>query len=819
MLSHRLLSRAACLMLHATFITARLLHAGSVGNNSLHPNLEVPTVTVTQLIEIFAPKAGANFKFEVTVISTAIPPTGQVVINVDGQDISAVNLMGGKAQVLVMLNAGGHTISAKYSGDANHAAATGTLSLSVPKNMTFMQAYLLQDSLPLGISSTNYGQQAQIQVFLTTGPRAGFPSGSLLLYIDGILNNSSYIEGAAKLNLPRLIPGTYTATLVFKGSVNFEDAASQPIGITITKGKTLSSLSASTNSPIYGEAVTISGKFWVPFTFVEITGGKVAFTIDGKPAATLNLINEVAEYTTSSLLPGSHTIQANLLANDLFDSGPIASTQITITSPGIEADVSPRPNGNNDGTVTIADWVQVGRFIAGLDTPLNDSEFQRIDCAPAATKGDGRLSLIDWVQAGRYAAGLDRTVTIGGALRPPSTFAPVLQAQAELSPPDPVGVIRALSGTLKRNEISTVQLELESAGGANALSFTFNFDPRLFSFSQAQAAEGWQLVLNEQQAAKGRLGILLSQPAGQRASAGKQNLLKLSFLPKGGNDSVTTRMSFDDQMFAREAADVTAWIIAPIRFEEATFHLTGRTAAIVNAASYANAELAPDSIASAFGDTLANFIDSAFSQPLPTAIANTSVKITDRFGREQLAPLFFVSPTQINFLTPHNLAEGPAVVSIISADGKETKGLVQIKKTVPSLFSANATGAGIAAAQTVRVDAAGNQSFEAVARLDAAAGKFIAAPINLGPDRGVNTDRVYLVLYGTAIRQRTNLDQVRVKIGKTEMPVEYAGAQSTFAGVDQINVLLPRDLIGQGEVQILLTVEGQVANVVTIFIQ
>jgi hypothetical protein len=37
-----------------------------------------------------------------------------------------------------------------------------------------------------------------------------------------------------------------------------------------------------------------------------------------------------------------------------------------------------------------------------------------------------------------------------------------------------------------------------------------------------------------------------------------------------------------------------------------------------------------------------------------------------------------------------------------------------------------------------------------------------------------------------------------------------------FAGLDQVNVLAPRDLIGQGEVPLLLTVDGQQANSVTV---
>src|SRR5208282_4806385 len=78
---------------------------------------------------------------------------------------------------------------------------------------------------------------------------------------------------------------------------------------------------------------------------------------------------------------------------------------VSITPGTYEADVTPRPNGGNkpDG---VTDWVQVGRFVAGLDTvsggDTNGDEFQRADCAPRSTLGDGKLDITDWVQAGRY---------------------------------------------------------------------------------------------------------------------------------------------------------------------------------------------------------------------------------------------------------------------------------------------------------------------------------------------------------------------------------------------------------------------------------
>jgi uncharacterized protein (TIGR03437 family) len=46
--------------------------------------------------------------------------------------------------------------------------------------------------------------------------------------------------------------------------------------------------------------------------------------------------------------------------------------------------------------------------------------------------------------------------------------------------------------------------------------------------------------------------------------------------------------------------------------------------------------------------------------------------------------------------------------------------------------------------------------------------------------------------------------------------VLYAGAQGAFAGLDQVNVRLSRNLAGRGLVDVSLIVDGKMANTVKI---
>ncbi len=94
-------------------------------------------------------------------------------------------------------------------------------------------------------------------------------------------------------------------------------------------------------------------------------------------------------------------------------------------------------------------------------------------------------------------------------------------------------------------------------------------------------------------------------------------------------------------------------------------------------------------------------------------------------------------------------------------------------------------------------------------------GQWVALPIDLGPA----SEQVYLILYGTGIRLRSNLNNVTVTIGGTPATVSYAGAQNDFVGLDQINVLIPRNLMGRGLVEVVLNVEGKAANAVKVSIK
>ena len=224
-------------------------------------------------------------------------------------------------------------------------------------------------------------------------------------------------------------------------------------------------------------------------------------------------------------------------------------------------------------------------------------------------------------------------------------------------------------------------------------------------------------------------------------------------------------------------------------------HGTGTLVATNSA--YGTYALAPETIASLYGSNLAAAPQSAQSQPLPTTLGGVTVTLQDANGGLFPAPLFYVSPNQVNWLVPKGAATGVATVTL--ADGSATfTGTALISPTAPGLFTANLTGQGPAAAQVTN-----GQNYSNTSQCSAAANCTLA-PIDIA-------SRPYLILYATGIRAAPQAN-VSVKIGNIDAPVTYAGAQGAYAGLDQVNVALPGALKGRGQLVVTVTVNGQATN-------
>jgi uncharacterized protein (TIGR03437 family) len=147
-------------------------------------------------------------------------------------------------------------------------------------------------------------------------------------------------------------------------------------------------------------------------------------------------------------------------------------------------------------------------------------------------------------------------------------------------------------------------------------------------------------------------------------------------------------------------------------------------------------------------------------------------------------------------------------ISVIKNGELIADGNILFAKLSPGLFMSNSDLLGPPAGSVLRVKASGERIYEPIADYDQTRRRFVPRPIDLGDA----TDSVYLILFGSGIRGRSTQGAVSVKFAEFDSPAIYAGPQGDFAGLDQVNVLIPRTLKGRGEVRLICSVDGILAN-------
>lgn len=219
--------------------------------------------------------------------------------------------------------------------------------------------------------------------------------------------------------------------------------------------------------------------------------------------------------------------------------------------------------------------------------------------------------------------------------------------------------------------------------------------------------------------------------------------------------------------------------------------------AVVSSASYGEAVVAPGSIATAFGNDL--------------PASGGTVLVRDSVASTRTAQILAQSETQISFVVPEEAETGMADVSVFRDGATVASGRVTIQQAAPALFSANATGFGVAAAVATLMRDDGTQSNQPVFTCGSDPGGCVSSSLDMGSP----SDQLILSLFGTGLGKITTSD-VFVQVGASRADVLYAGRQGVYPGLDQINVRVPRPEAGSGEVAVVVAVAGKSVNVVTV---
>ena len=185
-------------------------------------------------------------------------------------------------------------------------------------------------------------------------------------------------------------------------------------------------------------------------------------------------------------------------------------------------------------------------------------------------------------------------------------------------------------------------------------------------------------------------------------------------------------------------------------------------------------------------------------------------------------PVFYASPSTVRFFMP-DVQEGMVEVIVSSQDGYVCQGLVSIERNASDVMTTNGDDNGSIAiangqnliASNFEVTSQGNFGSDKRTRLTFFATGISGSVFNSDGSNDLNIGGKVRANLAEAITVEARLPNGQVMT----LPVEFAGAQGTVPGLDQVTVILRSELKGAGIVQVTLIVGGRRSSSPTVFIK
>ena len=226
---------------------------------------------------------------------------------------------------------------------------------------------------------------------------------------------------------------------------------------------------------------------------------------------------------------------------------------------------------------------------------------------------------------------------------------------------------------------------------------------------------------------------------------------------------------------------------------------------VANAASYSQS-FAAGGILSVFGTQLAPASGSAPSLPLPIMLAGTTVTING-----YNAPLYYVSPKQLNIQIPYEVVNGSTeALSSLTVDnnGASSTYSFYVAAAAPGIFTTNSQGTGPGAIL--------NTSYQLVdASYPATPGSTYIQIYCAGLGPVTNQPADGAVALSVPLSKTTTTPQVTIG-GVPATDVTFSGLAPSFVGEYQVNVLVPAGVAAGSAVPVTVSIGGATSNTVTI---
>jgi 3',5'-cyclic AMP phosphodiesterase CpdA len=145
-------------------------------------------------------------------------------------------------------------------------------------------------------------------------------------------------------------------------------------------------------------------------------------------------------------------------------------------------------------------------------------------------------------------------------------FGSVTSTAATLTVLPPPSALRVVSIQAASGVLAEVPVRLAANGQENAIGFSLTFDPGLLELDEVVldpgAPDEASLLINDNDAAAGRVGMAVALPAGQTFPAGIRDLVSVRFKVAVVLSPVSTTIGFGDAPTARQVANALAQSLA-----------------------------------------------------------------------------------------------------------------------------------------------------------------------------------------------------------------------------------------------------------------
>jgi uncharacterized protein (TIGR03437 family) len=249
-----------------------------------------------------------------------------------------------------------------------------------------------------------------------------------------------------------------------------------------------------------------------------------------------------------------------------------------------------------------------------------------------------------------------------------------------------------------------------------------------------------------------------------------------------------------------------------------------KSAAVLNVADYLpGAAVAPGGLAALFGSGLADTTsDPQSSAPWATAILNREISVNDTIA----APLFQVSPGQINFQVPSGANIGQNSIAVRLADTSEllAGGALLVAANSPGFFTLSQDGKGQAAARNqdgITVNGPANPApHGSVISLYGTGQGQVSPAVADGVGAPANPPATTVAVPTSDAKTcLTQQPSVCVAIGTTFGNIQFSGLAPNYVGLWQLNVQIPMDAPTGPAVPVRVVINATTSNLFTIAIK